>query len=170
MKEIFNSLPCPKNSSRWEQAKQIFIDLNEKNPTDAEVELEIQAENDLIWDSIAPDLESFFNDDQTYIVRGYVELEGRKEPIGAIVRSYKELQSIWAKNKNFIIYDDRRKFCIDTYGKEGVNKFLVRRLKKTGKKYLSQNFFVEQQDPTRFYNELWKDENSCELNYYNKVM
>lgn len=179
MKEIFSTIPSKVGDTKWNDAKQICYERHldefpediEYEPKDSEIEEEINETNEWTWEGgVEDDLKDFFNNGQTYVLRGYLDLWNGRKSVGAIIHNYKELTEAWSTGsiECFGLFDDRGKFCIDSVHHDGTNKYMVKRLTKKGLNILKKEYYNLEQKPIDFFTKLWEKENSCELNFYNK--
>mgnify|MGYP003293922916 CR=1 FL=1 len=163
------------NAYTWEDAKSFLKETNEDienyEPTDSEINHEIETCNSIAWDDANADLERFFNSGDHFVLRGHLGLWNGKHPVGACIGNYSDvLKAIGRDCESLKLYDDDGTFCMEVNHHDGTNYFEIQKLTKKGRDYISKNEWKSYEQPIEYYETLWSKGFSTKLHYAKKVM
>ena len=116
-----------------------YPDDKDWEPTDEEIQSEINISDEVIWDDTKYELEKLFNNGDTYILCGYAGLWNGNARGGFIFDNFNEFSRVFNNVDYVKIYDQGGKFYIDGYHHDGTNHWHVKRLTEKGLKYYDRH-------------------------------
>lgn len=134
-------------------------------PTNEEIYNEIQVCDEIVWDEIHGLMKKFFDNGDTYLLRGTCGLWDGLHDCGKIINSYSELDNAFWHKDTIAISDVDGQFNIDVSHHDGDNHYEVRKLKKSGIKYLNSHPY---EDDRHLHETLWGDKYSMKIHFYKK--
>lgn len=107
------------------------------NPSDDEIWNVIYDEDSINWDCVKEELEKFFNDGSTWILRGTAEQWNGSFEAGTVFNDFMKMLSTATSDCDYVrIYDENGHFYIECSHHDGTNHYEVKKVTAQGIKYL----------------------------------
>lgn len=128
------------NYSLWEafenEARKTLIESGNTNPSEDTIWKEIYAMDEIVWEDVKEDFQMFFDDNSTWILTGTVELWHGTYECGLLFHTFDEMIRKVGKDCDYFRFlDSNGHFFLQCSHPDGVNRYEIRKVTKTGEEY-----------------------------------